>query len=607
MSIDTQPLEHLAKEIKDELVADAEAAERAPAGFVGRTLKRFADLSIGRKITLFFSFNLFFALVAGFSVVLALIEIDARAEVTAHTHHRAFVAERIVFELSDAKRHAETMIAFGDSTRAAAALADLDRAEASLDELRSWDRAQAEEYATQITNLAATTDQFRTQITTFLDSPMAARSIESAAIELNAGDNSTQLALALAEDIQVETKSQFSNNDSMITSMLFIWIGLSGILVLLTLIAQRYFDGHVGAALSRLAEQMSQLSMGKDIADIRTSTRGDEIGEMNRAMVVFHRASVRFKQLQEERSRRAHQELEERAQQQSQEQEARLERQRALRNIADQFERTVGDVVTKVASASSQLQSTATSMATGAQQAADQISDVTSSMQEANSGATAAAAASDQFAMSIGEVSRQAASSADLARQATSSTREADATIAKLSASASEVGHIVELIQTIAQRTNLLALNASIEAARGGESGRGFAVVASEVKELAMQTSRATEEVAEQIRAMQETTGASVSALHAVASQVAELEHNAASIANAVNEQSFAGQDLARSIDMAARGTENVSGHIEEVHELSSSTGSAAAQVLQSATALEQQASTLNAQVNEFLDEVRAS
>ena len=176
----------------------------------------------------------------------------------------------------------------------------------------------------------------------------------------------------------------------------------------------------------------------------------------------------------------------------------------------------------------------------------------------------------------------------------------------ELSSAADEIGEIIELIQTIAQRTNLLALNASIEAARGGEAGRGFAVVASEVKELAMQTSRATEQVADQIRAMQDTTGASVRALRSIASEVAQLESTAVSIASAVDQQSVAGQDLARSIDLAARGTEQVSGHIKEVRELSVSTGTAASQVLDSSTALEKQASILRGQVDNFLATVRA-
>ncbi|MFZ9396484.1 MAG: methyl-accepting chemotaxis protein [Erythrobacter sp.] len=207
--------------------------------------------------------------------------------------------------------------------------------------------------------------------------------------------------------------------------------------------------------------------------------------------------------------------------------------------------------------------------------------------------------------MSIGEISRQAASSAELARDASQSAGEAGATISPLTQSAEEVGQIVELIQTIAQRTNLLALNASIEAARGGEAGRGFAVVASEVKELAMQTSRATEKVAEQIRAIQDTTGASVHALRSISHQVGQLEATAVSIASAVDQQSVAGRDLARSIDLAARATDAVSSHIDDVRDLSLATGAAASQVLTSATDLEEQASTLRVQMQQFLAKVR--
>ena len=121
-----------------------------------------------------------------------------------------------------------------------------------------------------------------------------------------------------------------------------------------------------------------------------------------------------------------------------------------------------------------------------------------------------------------------------------------------------------------------------------------------------MQTSRATEQVAEQIQAMQSTTGASVSALRAIASQVGELESTSISIASAVDQQSVAGQDLARSIDLAARGTEKVAEHLGDVRDLSLSTGAAASQVVDSASQLEQQAAILSEQAAAFLQRVRA-
>ncbi len=340
-------------------------------------------------------------------------------------------------------------------------------------------------------------------------------------------------------------------------------------------------------ALSELANDMTRLSEGERDLTVSGLERQDEIGQMARALLVFVKSGHKLDELFAGREK------------------ARRERIRSMEQLSDQFDRTIGEVVSGVASASSQLRTTAKSMADAAQSSTDQASQVASAMQEASAGATAAAAASDEFAMSIGEISRQASTSAELARKASTSAHEADETISALSSSAGEVSQVVELIQSIARRTNLLALNASIEAARGGEAGRGFAVVASEVKELAAQTSRATEEVAEQIRSMQSSTDASVAALRSVNEQIEQLEATAISIASAVDQQSVAGQDLARSIDLAARSTDQVSSNIESVRETSLATGAAASQVLSSATDLEEQSNTLREQVDHFLRRVR--
>ena len=589
------------------------AAERAGEGparraSVPKSLHEwFSGLSIGSRITFFFTLNLWFALFAGVFAIGGFLELGDRAERINITHDHALEAERLVAYLSEGRRNAELMVIAGESKRSRVALNELAEADRTVVGLTEMVRDTNVEAYDRLALIREGIADFRHQIAAFeagAGDPRrrAAQASEVAATGGAVLEAGREMAQLLGKDADARTDA----GADLISTLLFIWVFIAGTLTLITIAAQRYVKQTVSGSLRSMAGQMTQLASGEKGVAITGTERRDEIGEMARALEVFHRAGVRLERLSRERAERARAELDQQTRLQVQQEEARIERETMLRDVAGQFERTVGEVVTGVVAASSQLQSTSKLMAATAEDTSRRTGEVADAMEEANLGATAAASASDEFAMSIGEISRQAASSAELAREATLSARNADTTISALTASAQQVGEIVELIQTIARRTNLLALNASIEAARGGEAGRGFAVVASEVKELANQTSRATEKIAEQIRDMQDTTGASVSALRSIAGQIHQLETTAVSIATAVDQQSVAGQDLARSIDLAARGTERVTGHIEEVRQMALSTGSAASQVLTSATSLEAQAATLRSQVQGFLTRVRA-
>ncbi|MER2520877.1 MAG: methyl-accepting chemotaxis protein, partial [Bdellovibrionales bacterium] len=174
-----------------------------------------------------------------------------------------------------------------------------------------------------------------------------------------------------------------------------------------------------------------------------------------------------------------------------------------------------------------------------------------------------------------------------------------------LSEAATQIGDVVKLIQDIAEQTNLLALNATIEAARAGEAGKGFAVVASEVKNLATQTARATEEISKKIVTVQNVSQESVSAIRSIGKTIDHISQVAGVIAHAVQQQNAATQEISQNVQQAFTGTTRVSTDIVSVTRAAGSAREASGQVLQASGELSQQSEMLRAQIESFLSNLR--
>jgi len=216
----------------------------------------------------------------------------------------------------------------------------------------------------------------------------------------------------------------------------------------------------------------------------------------------------------------------------------------------------------RLADASTELNTAADAMAGNAQTAATQADQVVASAGAVAASVDTVATGSTQMESAIREIAHNATEAARVALQAVDVAEATTQTVGKLGDSSEEIATVIKLINGIAEQTNLLALNATIEAARAGEAGKGFAVVASEVKELAQETARATEDISKRVEAIQADTAGAVDAISRISTVIGEINDFQATIAAAVEEQTATTNEMNRNVAEAANGTQGIAAAI---------------------------------------------
>ncbi|HZL39369.1 MAG TPA: PAS-domain containing protein [Pseudolabrys sp.] len=270
------------------------------------------------------------------------------------------------------------------------------------------------------------------------------------------------------------------------------------------------------------------------------------------------------------------------------------------------FRPQVEKLLSSVSDSATAMRSTAAALLGSSDQTSQRAESAVHAFNEASANVETAAVAADELAHSIAEISRQLTRTSGVVGLATTEARATDDEIAGLADGAQKIGDVIKLIRTIAGQTNLLALNATIEAARAGEAGRGFAVVASEVKSLAVQTAKATEEIASHITAVQNSTASAVEAIRQISTRMQEISEYTTAVAASVEEQNAATGEISHNVASAAQGTSQVVAVLGEVAGAATETRSSAAIVRDASESAEAAVANLRLEVEDFLAKVAA-
>ncbi|WP_085905617.1 methyl-accepting chemotaxis protein [Kiloniella majae] len=425
---------------------------------------------------------------------------------------------------------------------------------------------------------------------------------ELAALKLSLEEDQRKLSTVYAEGVpalhaleKVSTsdyenaKQQTLSNGEKTTIIMAAVILITAIIVF---VIGWWISNLLSRPIQGLTSVMEDLTNGNRDVHVPNTEATNELGQMANSVLFFKDQLVENERLNRE--------------QQTAQQE-QLEKAKTMRELIASFDTEVTNVIAHVDKAIDTMAQTAPSMRQAASEVKGKCDVSAQSATRATENVQTVATASEELSASIKEIGRQVEQSTAVTQEAVQQADSTRGIMSELAESTTKIGEVVGLITDIAEQTNLLALNATIEAARAGEAGKGFAVVASEVKNLSNQTSKATDEIALQINGVQAASMQAAEAITNITTTIQRVHEIASAIAAAVQEQAAATSEIARSVEETAGIAQSMRQDLTETSDTAQSTEQAAGNLLTTADDLTSQSNVLSSSIQTFLGSIRSA